>query len=166
MKQSYRNRCYIYGPNGRQSLVIPVEHENLFRIPISEVKISYESRWNHIHWKSLCTAYRNSPYFEYFEDDFQNIYLNPPKLLFDFNLALLKMILKIFQIKKEIHFSESFEKDTNAEDFRNHFHPKKNIAEIPEYYQVFKERFGFINDLSCIDLLFNAGPDALKSAHG
>lgn len=156
IKQTYRNRCYIYGPNGKQSLIIPLIHEKLFTIPIHEVKISYQSPWNRIHWKSMCAAYRNSAYFEYFEEDFRQIYLDPGENLFDFNLRLFNAILRFYKIKSGFEFTDSYEKVTALKDFRNSF-SHKVIKEIKQYHQVFGDRHGFIADLSCIDCLFNEG---------
>lgn len=156
IKQTYRNRCYIYGPNGKQSLIIPLIHENLFTVPIYEVKISYQSRWNKIHWKSICAAYRNSAYFEYFEDEFKQIYLDPGEKLFDFNLRLFNAILKYFKIKSRLEFTGSYEKVTSLTDLRNSYSPKVVMKTKP-YHQVFGDRHGFIEDLSCIDCLFNEG---------
>jgi len=157
VKQTYRNRCNIAGPNGKQVLVIPVVHENLATIPIKDVKISYESHWNKIHWKSITSAYRNAPYFEYYEDDFKELFMNPGEMLFDFNLQLLKMLFSFFKISPEISFTNEFEKSVTHEDLRNQIHPKKNTTDTPNYHQVFEDRNGFIPDLSVIDYLFNAG---------
>jgi hypothetical protein len=157
VKQTYRNRCNIAGPNGKQTLVIPVIHENLSTIPISEVKISNESPWNKIHWKSVTSAYRNAPYFEYYEDDFRELFMNPGEKLFDFNLRLLKMLFSFFKISPEISFTNEFEKSVAYEDMRNQIHPKKNSILTPVYHQVFEDRNGFIPDLSVIDYLFNEG---------
>ncbi|MBK7429849.1 MAG: WbqC family protein [Bacteroidetes bacterium] len=67
VKQSYRSRCSIYGPNGKQDLIIPIVHEKLYEVPIKEVKIANDSRWQKIHWRSIEAAYKNSPYFEFYE---------------------------------------------------------------------------------------------------
>ncbi len=159
VKQTYRNRCNIYGPNGKQTLVIPVVHNNIFRTPINKVRISNETKWNNIHWKSVCAAYRNSPYFEFYEDDFRNLFENPEEFLFEFNLKLLKIIFDCFQVKAAIQLTENYQKITEnpSTDLRNYFHPKKIISSKKPYRQVFKEKHGFIDDLSCIDYLFNAG---------
>jgi hypothetical protein len=157
-KQNFRNRCYIYGPNGKQLLVIPVVHKNLFRTSIKDVRISYDSPWNKIHWKSICAAYRNSPFFEFYEDDLEKHFLNPGEYLFEFNYQLLLLVLRFFKIRKEISFTQSYQKEySGEEDLRNFFHPGKDQLNIQSYTQVFSDKHGFINDLSCIDLLFNTG---------
>jgi len=158
IKQTFRSRCNIYGPNGLQRLVIPVIHKNLFRTPMKDVRISFDSPWNMIHWKSICSAYRNSPFFEYYEEDFQKIFHRPSEFLFEFNHDLLQLIFRIFKIKTDVSFAHSYEKIyVGMEDLRNSFDPGQVIEKIEPYHQVFSDRHGFISDLSCIDLLFNAG---------
>ena len=157
-KQTYRNRCHIYGSNGLQSLIIPLKHQNLSHSPVKDTRISFDAPWHKIHWKTICSSYRNSPYFEFYEDEFKNAYEKPDEFLIDFNHKLMEIIFKIFNLNKTISFSENFEKVTTLSvDFRNTFHPKKKNNNSIPYHQVFSERFGFINDLSCIDYLFNVG---------
>jgi hypothetical protein len=158
IKQTYRNRCYIYGPNGKQLLVIPVVHKNLFRTSMKDVRISYDSPWNKIHWKSICAAYRNSPFFEFYEEELEKIFLNPGEYLLEFNYELFQLILRFFKIEKEISFAHSYQKVyPDSEDLRNYFHPGNEAYLVEPYTQVFSDRHGFINDLSCMDLLFNLG---------
>lgn len=156
IKQTYRNRANICGANGLLPLIIPVQHENLFQIPISEVKISYETQWQKIHWRSITSAYRNSPYFEFYEDEFAPHYLKRTETLFEFNLELLKKIFSLLKAEVGITFTSSYEKNPEGvNDLRNHFSPENRIANQESYRQVFSERFGFINDLSIVDKLFN-----------
>ena len=61
----------IYGANGKLRLSIP-KHTHNNRELFRDIKISYDSDWMALHLKSLQSAYRSSPYFEYFEDDFIN----------------------------------------------------------------------------------------------
>lgn len=156
VKQSYRSRCSIYGPNGKQDMIIPVHHENLFTIPIKEVKISYDSRWQIIHWRSIEAAYKNSPFFEYFEDAFHPYYEKKYEFLFDFNLDLIQEILKAKKAIVEIKITEKYENTIDSiVDLRSHFHPKKTFESTTKYHQVFGEKHGFIDRLSIVDHLFN-----------
>ncbi len=162
VKQSYRNRCRIYGANGMLQLIIPVSHDQLFQKPISEVTCIIEEPWQTIHWRSISAAYRNSPYFEYYEEEFKVLFKETGLTLFEFNLKLLRLVFKI--LKQEIHigFTESFEKTPQTIlDLRHTFHPKKLSTEkLPRYHQVFEDRHGFIPDLSILDLLCNMGPNS------
>ena len=158
VKQTYRNRCRIYGPNGLQTLSIPIVHKNISHTPVKDIKISYDAPWNKIHWKAICSSYRNSPFLEFYEDEFQNVYEKKTEFLFDLNMAFTKIVFDIFKIKKTISLTENFEdKYSSGLDYRNIIHPKKEIINLKPYHQVFSDRHGFINDLSCIDFLFNIG---------
>jgi hypothetical protein len=157
IKQSYRNRANIYSANGMLALVIPVEHKNLFQIPIKDVKISYASSWQKVHWRSITSAYRNSPFFEFLEDEFAPFYEKKHDYLFDFNLLLLQKILSLMKGGVEITFTTQYEKNPEGvKDLRNYFHPSNRLTQQQPYRQVFSERLGFIPDLSIIDKLFNA----------
>ena len=157
VKQSYRSRCSIYGPNGKQDLIIPIRHQNLFSIPITEVKISNDSRWQTIHWRSIEAAYKNAPYFEFFEDTFRIYFEKKFDSLFEFNLELITEIFKAKKKSVEISFTEQYEASPeNNTDFREFYHPRKIVASNLKYRQVFEEKHGFIDGLSSIDWLFNS----------
>jgi len=162
IKQTYRNRALIYSPNEIHPLIIPVAHENLYKKPIHDVKISYETNWQKIHWRTISSSYRNSPYFEFFEDDLKPYYENKTETLFEFNLSLLKKILSLLQVSLEVKFTSSYEKISPEEivDQRNTFQSDKRNLKLPSYTQVFSEKHGFISDLSILDLLFNKGLQA------
>ena len=94
-KQSYRNRSLIATANGVQALTIPVVHVSS-KMPILDVRIDYAMPWQRLHWKSLDTAYNSSPYFLYFQDYIRPFYEKRYEFLFDFNLELMQVILKLF----------------------------------------------------------------------
>jgi hypothetical protein len=161
VKQTFRNRTMIYSANGIQQLIIPVEHANLYRIPIHEVRIANDSNWHKIHWRSLESAYRKSPYFEYFESELKTSFEKPAENLFDFNLELTGKIFSMLRIPFTAEFTSAYEKlPENISDFRNSFAPDKINPGLPSYQQVFSDRHNFISDLSVLDLLFNKGMDA------
>ena len=63
----------IAGANGPQLLSIPVgkcESKQYTK----DVKISYQSKWQHQHWMALVSAYQHTPYFFYYEDLFRPFY--------------------------------------------------------------------------------------------
>ena len=161
IKQTFRNRTMIYSANGMQQLIIPIKHGNLYRIPMHEIMISYDSPWNKIHWRSLESAYRKSPYFEYFESELKPFFETPPQKLFDFNLDLTTKIFSLLRLPFNSGFTTSYEKEPmEISDYRNSFTPDKINRSLPSYNQVFSDRHNFISDLSVLDLLFNKGMDA------
>lgn len=165
VKQTFRNRCTILGADGKLDLVVPIHKRNSKQL-MKEVKISYDENWKKIHWKSIESAYRSSPYFEFYEDEFYSFYHdNEHQLLIDFNLDLMKLILKLLKTTSELNLSASYiEQAVDVVDFRTEISPKnKNLNQLnqPEYIQVFSDKLGFQKNLSILDLLFNEGPNAL-----
>lgn len=160
VKQTYRNRCRIYGANGVQDLSIPLVNTHQ-KILISQKRISYKQNWQTQHWRSIESAYRNSPYFIYYADELKPFFENKFEYLLEFNTELLKVLLKLLKIKVEIQFTKAFEAET-AGDYRNSITPKiiPDTTLFNPYHQVFSEKHGFKADLSIVDLLFNKGPDA------
>ncbi len=158
-RQSYRNRYRIVGPNGIQTLSIPVQQLHGHKIPIREVRIDYRENWQQTHWRSITTAYRNSPYFLYLGDEFQPFFTRKTEFLFDWNLQIMETIFRVLKWKKDILLTPVFQPITqDPSDFRDKIHPKLPCpVSVPEYYQVFQERHGFIPDVSVLDLLFCAG---------
>ena len=161
-KQTYRNRANIYSPDGVLSLVVPVIKGSKNHTKIKDVKISYDFKWQRLHWMSLQACYRRSAYFEYYEDEFAPFYEDKFEYLFDYNKQLLSLLLKLLKIKTELKFTETYEPTyTHAADLRAAIHPKKqNEGGQKPYFQVFEERGGFMKNLSIVDLLFNQGPQA------
>ena len=169
-KQTYRNRCNIFGANGILSLTIPVDKQNKTKCKSKDVRMSYDTPWNTLHWKSITSAYNSSPYFEYYMDDFYPFYEKKHKYLFDFNVQLMEVIFDIIGIHPNVTYSEEYITDTNSEnyfDYREIIHPKKDYKIndpmfLPvTYRQLFTEKNGFIPNLSIIDLIFNKGPESL-----
>ncbi len=160
IKQSYRNRCRIGAPNGTMDLTIPVEKNG--KELIRDIKISEHADWQIHHWRSIETAYNSSPFFEYYKDDLLPFYNKEWKFLWDFNLEIQNKILELLDFSPNIEFTEKFENGFEGMDLRNTIHPKnKTNIFIQPYYQVFEQKYGFQNNLSIIDLLFNMGNEAL-----
>ena len=165
-KSSYRNRCYILSPNGPLRLSVQLRKRNS-RCLIKDLALNYDYNWQKVHWMSLCSAYRSSPYFEYYEDDLKPFYEIQYPTLFDFNQALFEQIIQSLNIEKTIRHSAQFEKKPSEEimDFRSKILPNKKsddpVFKVPKYVQVFEEKTGFHPNLSILDLLFAEGPNTV-----
>jgi len=164
-KQTYRNRCYIYGANGKQMLTVPILHsKGLGRQKTRDIKIDNSFGWQKHLIKSLESSYRSSPYFEYYEDDIIEIFNKKHTSLLDFNLYAHEVISQCLQLENRISFSESYvENLKDGTDFRYLVEAKKEPEyNLKKYTQVFESKHGFIANLSILDLLFNEGTNALQ----
>tara|TARA_R110002126_G_scaffold226868_1_gene371523 strand:- start:134 stop:760 length:627 start_codon:yes stop_codon:yes gene_type:complete len=159
-KQTNRNRTYIYSPNGIQLLNIPVLHSKLIRQKTKDIQIEPEFDWQKQHFKSLEAAYRSSPFFEFFEDDIRVIFQKKYKYLIDLNFETIAVISKCLRMKLEFDSTTEYfhEVDkTIIKDYRFLVEGKKDVSAFEMYPQVFDDKYGFINNLSVLDLLFNEG---------
>ncbi|MBD0724693.1 hypothetical protein B6A10_05830 [Flavobacterium sp. L1I52] len=168
-KQTNRNRTYIYSPNGVQLLNIPIKHSRTSHQKTKDIQIENDFDWQKQHFKSLEAAYRSSPFFEYFEDDFIPFFEKKHQFLMDLNLEALEIISKCMRMKFDFETTNEYfhEVDSNKFlDYRFLVNGKKDPSVFESYTQVFDDKFGFINNLSVLDLLFNEGKftvDYLKS---
>ncbi len=160
-KQYYYNRCVIYGPNGAQKLTIPI-HKKYEKTPLKDIVISYEMDWQKIHWRSFEAAYRRSPYFEYYENELSLLYSDyEPKTLVEWNMKVLELVCSLMDMEFKPAFTSEYIKEyTDVKDLRSLAIPALNPNFNLKYTQVFEERYGFLPDLSIIDLLFCEGPHA------
>lgn len=164
LKQTYRNRLYIYGANGKLCLNIPVIHSQKNREKYRNVKIYNDDDWQSHHWKSLISAYRTSPFFEYYEDELKYLFNKKFELLMDFNLSCFTVICECLQIDVNINKTTNYQKTiADKTDLRRLVHAKKEPQyNFERYTQVFSGKHGYISNLSILDLLFNEGPNTLN----
>ena len=136
------NSCRIDSPNGALTLSIPVVNPHK-TIPVGEILISEHGNWRHRHWNAFVSSYRQTPYFDYYEEDFLPFYQEHNwEKLSDFNTDLHNTVMRLLNV------------DSAA------IQDISNIRKEP-YYQLFAPRHGFIPDLSIVDLLFNMGPESI-----
>ena len=167
IKQTYRNRTVILGANGPISLIVPVEKGREQKIKIKDLRVAYDEEWQRNHWRTIFSAYNSSPFFEYYADDLESFFRKKHVFLFDFNQQITETILEILEIPTGLILTEAFEQiPDSCTNFREKINPKAHRnADDPQfnakpYTQVFSEKFGFVPDLSILDLLFNEGPSA------
>jgi len=166
-KQTCRNRYRISSANGPLTLSVPVIKPVGNHTPTHTVRIDSSENRLRNHWRAIESAYNKSPFFLYYRDDFEQVFLNPPELLIDFNQRLLNLCLKALKLKPEFRLSESYQKNpADLADLRNSIMPKNPLnhasgfLRFEPYTQVFADRQQFIPNLSIIDLLYNLGPEA------
>ena len=129
---------------------------------IKDIKIAYNHPWQKEHWKSICSAYRSSSYFEFYEDFFVPFYEKRETFLIDFNLKLQEIVFKCLQTNDTSTLTKTYQKKNSTNDFRNSLFEVNNS---PKYNQVFESKCDFIVNLSIIDLLFNKGPESSDYLH-
>lgn len=165
-KQTYRNRMYIYGANGKLLLNIPIKHtgEKKQHQKYRDVRIENDFHWQKQHWKSLQSAYRTSPFFEFYEDDFEPLYSRKYDFLLDFNYDCLEVALESLQMEVDFQKTTTFESEpASVIDGRYLVNAKSEVSyDFEAYTQVFVNKKGHLNNLSVVDLIFNEGPNALN----
>ncbi len=160
-KQSWRNRFRILSANGPIELSIPVIKGSSPKQPIRKVRIDYNQNWQKIHFRSVESAYRHSPFYEFLIDDLFFLWEIRPEFLFDYNRMAMDAVLRLMKSQVKLMNTSEYQKPGyyGIADFRYQIHPKlkkqgTGYEPVP-YHQVFSDRFGFIQDLSILDWLFN-----------
>ena len=188
VKQTYRNRMVIPTTNGPLALTIPTNHDT--SMAMKDIRISDHANWRHVHWNALLSAYGESPFFEYYQDDIRPFYEKKYEFLFDFNMETMEKMIELLDIRPNISLtdryvlseerrvkreeSNSLEEKLNIQhstfnteysDFRETIRPKHPLPDpefIPRrYYQVYERKHGFQPNMSILDLLFNEGNEAI-----
>lgn len=162
-KQTYRNRCYIYGANGKQSLNIPISYPKTDgRKKTKDVFVEENSNWQKQHYKSIKTAYNSSPFLEFYEDDLMKIFEKKYKYLLDVTLDSFLFINDALELQKEYSLTQEYQ-GSPSNDFRNMASVKAHPKCITEkYIQVFEDKYGYLDNLSILDLLFMEGPNTIS----
>jgi hypothetical protein len=162
VKQTLRNRTSIHAANGKLNLSVPVKFSSTKKEKYKDIKICYDSNWQKIHLKSIESAYKNSPFYDFFEDYFINFYNKKEKFLVDLNYSSIRLIFEILEKELNCNFTNEYlEKYVDLTDYRSLL-TNKNFngkVDFKNYTQVFQEKNGFIENLSSIDLIFNRGLD-------
>ena len=173
LKQTYRNRCLIATTQGIQALTVPVERGTSQQI--RDIRISDHGNWRHLHWNALMSAYGESPFFEYYQDDIRLFFEGRWAYLFDFNEAIREKMCELLDIQPKVTFSSTYHHPADisltshllplTSDYReaiNPKHPQPDPEFEPKpYYQVYQQKHGFLPNLSILDLLFNMGPESI-----
>ena len=168
-KQTWRNRCRICSASGPQYLNFPIVHENGHELPIKEIKVDYSTPWVVRTERTIASAYESSAYFDYYKDELFAILESTPETLFDLDLGIILFFLQKTGIAVDFSFTSDyrFPADGVPHDYRDAIHPKKpdltleHEGLLKPYFQVFSGKYGFVANLSIMDLLFNEGPESI-----
>jgi hypothetical protein len=161
-KQSYRNRCHVLAAHGPETLIVPLTGKH-GKMIITDVQIDYSQKWMLNHIRTLQSAYRKAPYYDYYADDLWQLMEKRFTTVYEMNFSILQLLMRWFRCAASLTETERYEKvcDHDTVDLRNRIHPKKHLPDLifPEYTQVFGQTF--IPGLSSIDLIFCTGPEAV-----
>ena len=168
-KQSYRNRFRIFAANGPLDLSIPIIRGRTPGQLIREVKVDSAYSWQRNHLKTIQAAYRHSPFYEFYFDEFQPYWEKKWTFLYDLNLHIMFTLLDLLELNIEIIETTDYQDilPEGKPDYRELIHPKRPWEEDPQfrpwqYTQNFSDRHGFQANLSIIDLIFQCGPEAVN----
>jgi len=161
-KKSYRNSCDVLGANGVKRFSVPLGKGKHQQMPIQKVSISYDEDWVDNFVKLCESNYNKSPFIDYILPDIETILNRRSDSLFHLNMEILQWVLNFMEFEVELSCSTSYENPTSAKDMRHVILPqKRQDFQGRNYPQIFSDRFGFVSNLSILDLLFCAGKEAI-----
>lgn len=136
----------INAPNKSQILQFPTFEYNP---EINDLNINYSVKWISEHKNALQAAYGNSPFFEFYNYKIYTHFENKYNTMSELRFHLLTQLHKILDLEK---FELTFINEVSEEQTLDF------ALKIPEYPQVFEDKFGFRPEVSILDLIFNLGP--------
>ena len=177
-KQTYRNRCTITQPVGDEAmrrlgerretgnslplregqgvglltLSVPVKRADSKQLT-RDVEISYQQRWQHQHWIALMSAYKRTPYFDYYADFFRPFYEQETRFLVDFNEKIHEVIVELMKNNASIGVKKDNINNLCAA-------PTLRLAKTTDWQGLDLEPC-FGNGQSILDLLFEYGPETI-----
>ena len=161
-KQTFRNRATILTANGLLNLSVPVIRPQGKNTLIKEVAISYAENWQKDHLKAIESAYRNTPYFQFYWDAISEILEKKHLFLWELNFEITQHLIDKFGLTVKLDTTSKFI-DFKKDDYRKNLHPKIDTGfKTKPYIQTFEERYGFVNNPTALDLLCNEGPNGIS----
>ncbi len=152
-KSSLLNRYFIGGPNGTQTLIIPLK--NLSSKKWQDLAIDYSHKWIKEHIHSLKTAYGKSPYYDYYDYKLIPIFETKYHWLKDLFYASDEFISRALNLEP-LNIIETTIKNSSSIIIN----PEFNEINTTPYFQNFDNKFGFRSGLSVLDIIFHLGPNA------
>lgn len=162
-KSSFRNRMIIAGSSGPISLSIPIIGSRSNRLPYDQIEIDYRSSWQRDHFRTLITAYGNSPFFLHYRDELESLFTQRKELLHEWNLFCLRWMLNKLKLLDQFLIVETSKFVGQQNSLYTDIFTPSNYDKhdsLLKYPQVFDDRVGFLPNLSTLDMLFNVGPEA------
>ena len=159
VKRSERNRTEIMTSGGVMQLSVQLAHANRPRQPIGSMRVDYSKRWQHQHLVAMESAYRSSPYYDYYADRFVPLYEREWERLVELNMAIVERVCAILKVPVPRTSASYVEATADDLDLRpKHAEP---LYQLEPYVQVFSDRMEFVPRLSIYDLIMCEGPEAV-----
>ena len=161
-RQSYFNRTSILLANKVQTLSVPIQGRRP-RISLTEVRIDSEQKWVTNHLRGIQSGYGKAPLFEYFFPYFEEALSRPETRLWNLNLELLTICLKLLRWPVKLTLIENEVLPEDVIDLRGRIVPSGSHLDRPFYQEEpYGQNFGpnFVPNLSVLDLLFCMGTEA------
>lgn len=155
VKQTSRSRCEIATASGRMTLSANViKGASIHKKAVKDIRLDYSKRWQHQHQVAIRSAYKSSPYYDYYAHLLEPIFERRYEFLYDMNRELIEVVRRIAGVKQELRFSEEYIVASPEDmDLRGHNFLGPREGDEP-YWQVFSERVPFESNCSVIDKLF------------
>ena len=187
-KNNFQNRNRVLGPNGPEWLTVSIMLRGHTESTIARMKINNTINWSEKHWRTLQQFYSKHPYFAEHVTFFEETYAREWEYLADLNVHLIRYLfgelgiqtpmvkaseLPVRGTKSELLAelcravgATAYLAGLNAQSYLDESEfSKRNIQVI---YHLFQHPFypqrkskEFVSHLSCVDLLFNCGPESL-----
>ena len=155
-REKATHRYRVADVNGEIALTVPVEKpESLTRCVYSDIRLSKHGNWWHVHRVTLESGYGRTPFFEHYfpklDEFFRDDTVDRYPFLWQYTLATAQKIAEILDLDATIMtgIDDSGAKITQCSG-----------ANMEEYWQVRRDKLGFIPGLSVLDLIFSLGPEA------
>ena len=167
-------------------MTVPVKKKGLGLQRISAVRIFNDGRWAKKHLQSLKNAYARAPYIEDHLPFLENLYLTPFEKLIDFNLEIIRYLMKHLNIDTNLIFLSELGISEKGDDrvialckrlevsrflvqktARKYYDAQRlasagiQLVDFKPVSPVYPQLWGeFIPNLSIFDLILNCGPKA------
>lgn len=161
-RQSYLNRTRIRLANKVEVLSIPIQGRRP-KLPMDQIRIDYSQKWQAIHLRGIQSAYGKAPFFEYYFPYFEEVFEMQEDSLWVLNQKLLTICLKLLRWPARLAVFGNEPIPVAFEDIRGQIEPSRPFSDRNFYQPIpYTQLFGlnFEPNLSILDLLFCAGPDA------
>lgn len=188
-KRDWRSRNRIKTSDGTRWLTLPVKTKDNFKQLIKDAELDNNQNWIKQHLRTLKMNYSRAPFFNTFYPKIEEIYNCPRNLLYDLDVALIKLLMNELGLERKLLRSSEMQIPVNASAknriieicktvgathfyngaagrtiYDNKSFMKRNIVlEFQEYrHPVYNQLWDkFVPYLSVIDLIFNHGEESL-----